>query len=78
MDTWGARQHHYRMNRNSVLENVEQTGMWGNRGKDIVRKLVERGIQHGREVGGPQVPSSLKHSSVEARGLGIPRVRTSE
>ena len=35
-------------------------------------------IQHGREVRGTEVPSSLKHSSVEAKGLWISRVWATE
>ena len=34
--------------------------------------------QHGGEVGGPEGPSSFKHSRVEARGLVIPRVPAAE
>ena len=40
------------------------------------RQEVE--IQYGREVGGPGISLSLKHSSVEARGLRIPRARAAE
>ena len=43
---------------------VEQKGKWL-----YLLRNYHRGIQHGRVVGGPQVPPSLKHSSVEAKGL---------
>ena len=41
-------------------------------------RLAAGEIQRGGEVGRPKVPSPLKHSSVEDRGLGIPRVGAAE
>ena len=37
-----------------------------------------RGSQDGREIGTPEFPSSLKHSSIEARTLGIPGIQATD
>lgn len=47
--------------------------MWRTKAKENIGKS-----QQGREVGGPEVPSFFKHSSIEARRFTIPRIQTTE
>ena len=48
-----------------------------NQNPDIIKDWHGRS-QYGGELGGPEVPSSLKNSSIEARRLGIPGIQAAE
>ena len=44
----------------------------------ITNRTTHGESQDGREVGEPKFPSSLKHSSIEVRTLGIPGIQATK